>query len=86
MSSEIGLEIVAIKFVLGSFAHYDDDKERKEYIRSKINGIPHLDVYFSFTHEELGKLLLEKEKQRTGEGMFIFISNIDCLIEEDDCF
>jgi acyl-CoA synthetase (AMP-forming)/AMP-acid ligase II len=70
-------EIKAVKFVLASFARYENETERKFFLRQKFTTTPELMTYFGFSEGELrGTLntLQEKENllltQRQG-GIFI---------------
>ena len=46
-------EINAIKVVLDSFARYEDEDLRKKHLRSQLDIVPSLSVYFGFTSEQL---------------------------------
>ena len=69
--ADIQLEIKAVKFALGTFADYEDEGERREFLRLNFTDIPGLKTYFGFSEDELKdalnklrvekNLLLEKE-------------------------
>lgn len=46
-------EIEAVSCVLASFTKYENAVERNQYLRSKLDDIPSLDVYFHYSVQEL---------------------------------
>jgi hypothetical protein len=62
--AEIQLKIKAVEFALGTFADYENEEERRNFLRQNFTAIPGLKTYFDFPKDKLqdGKnLLLEKE-------------------------
>ena len=81
---EIELKIKAVEFALGSFADYDNEQERKFFLKKNLTAIPGLRTYFGFSEDKLQdalnkqqdekNLLLEKEILLLGQqqgGIFI---------------
>ena len=51
--SEIQLEIKAMKFALGTFADYENEEERRKFLRENFTAIKELKTYFSFSEDKL---------------------------------
>ncbi len=51
--AEIQLKIKAVEFALGTFADYENEEERRNFLRQNFTAIPGLKTYFDFTKDEL---------------------------------
>lgn len=51
--AEIQLKIKAVEFALASFADYDNEVERKTFLRHNFTAIPGLKTYFVFSDNKL---------------------------------
>jgi hypothetical protein len=61
------LDIKAVKFALGVFAEYENEEERKHFLKQNFTAYPGLNAYFGYSQKELKekeKVLEEKELQR----------------------
>ncbi len=54
---EIELKIKAVEFALGSFADYDNEQERKIFLKKNLTAIPGLRTYFGFSEDKLQNAL-----------------------------
>jgi hypothetical protein len=75
--AEIQSEIKAVKFALGSFADYENEKERRNFLRQNFTAVPGLKTYFGFSEGKLQDALdkLQDEKnlllaQRQGGNIY----------------
>jgi len=62
--AEIQLKIKAVEFALGSFADYENEEERRIFLRQNFTAIRGLKTYFGFSETQLQdekKQLQEKE-------------------------
>eukprot|EP00981_Chlorochromonas_danica_P003125 scaffold622_cov174-Ochromonas_danica.AAC.1 len=57
--AEIQMKIKAVEFALGSFADYENEEERRNFLRQNFSAIPGLKTYFVFSETELK----DEEKQ-----------------------
>jgi hypothetical protein len=51
--AEIQSKIKSIEFVLESFADYENEEERRFFLRQNFPAIPHLKIYYKLTKEAL---------------------------------
>jgi hypothetical protein len=51
--AEIQLEIKAVKFALGTFADYESEEERRNFLRQNFTAVPGLKTYFGFSEDKL---------------------------------
>ena len=51
--TEIQSEIKAVKFALDSFADYENEEERRKFLRQNFTAVPGLKTYFGFSETEL---------------------------------
>lgn len=65
----IKTKIDAVEVALRSFARYENAEERKNYLRTKFDECPNLDVYIGYSWEELKeeKKQLQEEKKQLQE-------------------
>ena len=61
--AEIQLKIKNVEFALGSFADYENEEERRNFLRQNFTAIPGLKTYYGFSETELK----EKKKQLQNE-------------------
>jgi hypothetical protein len=47
--AEVRLEIKAVEFSLGSFADYQIEEERRNFLRQNFSAVPGLKTYFGFS-------------------------------------
>ena len=51
--AEIPSKIKAIEFALESFADYENEEERRKFLRQNFTAVPHLKIYYELTEEAL---------------------------------
>ncbi len=51
--AEIQLKIKAVEFALGTFADYENEEERRNFLRQNFTAIPGLKTYFGFSETKL---------------------------------
>lgn len=51
--TEVQSEIKAVKFALDSFADYENEQKRKDFLRQNFHEVPGLKTYFGFSLDEL---------------------------------
>ena len=51
--AEIQSKIKAIEFALESFADYENEEERRKFLRQNFTAVPHLKIYYKLTEEAL---------------------------------
>ena len=61
--ASILLKIQAVEFALGSFADYENEEERKDFLKKNFISVPGLKTYFSFSVDKLQDALGKKENQ-----------------------
>ena len=81
--AEIQSEIKAVKFALGTFADYENEEERRNFLRQNFTPIPGLKTYFGFSEFELKdalkkqeNLLLAQQKGRIYCFVSVLFSNL----------
>jgi hypothetical protein len=61
--AEIQSKIKAIEFALESFADYENEEERRNFLRQNFTAIPHLKIYFDLAKEALRTEKSNSEKK-----------------------
>ena len=62
--ADIQLKIKAVEFTLSTFADFENEEERRSFLRQNFTAVSGLKIYFDFTKDELKdekKQLQEKE-------------------------
>jgi hypothetical protein len=62
--AEIHLKINAVEFALGSFADYEIEGERRNFLRQNFTEIPGLKTYFSFSTDKLQDALKQLQDEK----------------------
>ncbi len=93
--TEIQSEIKAVKFALGTFADYEHQEERRNFLRQNFSTVPGLKTYFGFSEdklqEALNKLQHEKNLLLAQQGKhlslcFLTVSLSCCIVDSAvDC-
>lgn len=75
--AEIQLKIKAVEFALGTFADYENEEERRNFLRQNFTAIPWLKTYFGFSEDKLQDALTRNENllltQEQGKCVFLLI-------------
>eukprot|EP01031_Cornospumella_fuschlensis_P045176 gene45176-55263_t len=61
--AEIQLKIRAVEFALGTFADYEKEEERRNFLKQKFTAIPGLKTYFSFSETKLQDALSKLQEK-----------------------
>jgi len=74
--AEIQLKIKAVEFALGSFADYENEEERRIFLRQNFTAIRGLKTYFGFSETQLQdeKKQLQDEKNLLQEKENLLLS------------
>ena len=62
--AEIQLKIRAVEFALGTFADYENEDERRIFLRQNFTAIPGLKTYFRFPETKLQDTLNKLQEKK----------------------
>jgi hypothetical protein len=69
--AEIKEKIKAVEFALGTFADYENEEERRKFLRQNFTAVPGLKTYFGFSEDKLQdeKKQLQDEKKQLQDAL-----------------